>query len=86
MSRGSLLRMGRNALSPLILAMVGLGMTATVASARVVRVEVRNQEVVSDFPELGRFGPYEVIKGLIYLEVDPEGPDAATAAETVKYL
>jgi hypothetical protein len=49
-------------------------LTSTVASARVVRVEVQSQDVISDFPELGRYGPYEVIKGVIYLEVDPDNP------------
>ena len=45
-----------------------------VSDARVVRVEVTSQEVVSDASEHSRSGPYEVIKGMIYLEVDPDNP------------
>lgn len=44
------------------------------ASANVVRVEIKSREVVSESPEHSRPGPYEVIKGIIYLEVDPNAP------------
>ncbi len=46
----------------------------TTASAKVVRVEVLSQKLVSNTPEKGRTGPYEVIKGIIYLEVNPDDP------------
>jgi hypothetical protein len=42
------------------------------ATAEVVRVTISSREVVSDEPEHGRSGPYEVITGTIHLEVDPE--------------
>jgi hypothetical protein len=41
-------------------------------SAEVVKVEITSREVISDLPELIHRGPYEVIKGVIYLEVDPD--------------
>jgi len=44
------------------------------AAAKVVRVEVLSQKVVSSTSEKGRIGPYEVIKGIIYLEVNPDDP------------
>ncbi len=44
------------------------------ATAKVVRVEVLSQEVVSDSPGKGRIGSYEVIKGIMYLEVNPDDP------------
>lgn len=40
--------------------------------AEVVKVEISSREVISDLPELIHSGPYEVIKGIIYLEVDPD--------------
>jgi hypothetical protein len=42
------------------------------ATAEVVRVAISSREVVSDEPEHRRTGPYEVIKGVIHFEVDPE--------------
>jgi hypothetical protein len=44
------------------------------AAAGVVRVDVLSREVVGDWPEQSRSGPYEVIKGMMYLEVDPDDP------------
>jgi hypothetical protein len=46
-------------------------------SAKVVRVEITSREVVTETAEHGRFDPYEMLKGIMYLEVDPE--DAANA-------
>jgi hypothetical protein len=43
-------------------------------TAKVIKVEIISQEVISDQPALIRSGPYEIIKGIIYLEVDPENP------------
>jgi hypothetical protein len=56
----------------LLTAIMGLTLLPVVIAAKVVRVEVTSQEVVSDAPDHGRSGPYEVIKGMIYLEVDPD--------------
>ncbi len=46
----------------------------TAASAKVVHVEVHSRKVVSNTPEKGRIGSYEVIKGIISLEVNPDDP------------
>ncbi len=43
-------------------------------AAEVVRVEITGREVVSDAPEHMRSGPYEVIRGIVHLEVDPDNP------------
>ena len=43
-------------------------------SAEVVKLEITSREVVSDLPELIGIGAYEVIKGIIHLEVDPDNP------------
>jgi len=61
-------------LIPLIL---GITLMPSMMPAGVVRVEITSREVVSDAAEHGRYGPYEVIKGIIYLEVDPD--EAANA-------
>jgi hypothetical protein len=45
-----------------------------VAAAEVVRLEVTSREVVSEAPEHERSGPYEVLKGIVHLEVDPDNP------------
>jgi hypothetical protein len=57
------------AIAVLVLA---LGIVPPTATAEVVRVEISSREVVSDAPEHRRTGPYEVIKGVIHLEVDPD--------------
>lgn len=43
-------------------------------AAKIVRIDITSREVASDVPEHGRSGAYEVIKGRIYLEVNPENP------------
>jgi hypothetical protein len=45
-----------------------------VVAAEVVKVEIKSREIVSNSLEHARSGPYEVIKGIIYLEVDPNDP------------
>ncbi len=45
-----------------------------IVSAEVIKVEITSREVISDLPELIHIGPYEVLKGIIYLEVDPGHP------------
>ncbi|MCP4546353.1 MAG: tetratricopeptide repeat protein [bacterium] len=44
------------------------------ASARVVRVEVISREPMTDEFDTTATGPYEVLKGIIHLEVDPDNP------------
>jgi len=44
------------------------------ATAEVVKLEITSREVISGLPELIAVGPYEVIKGIIHLEVDPDNP------------
>ncbi len=44
------------------------------ATARVVRIEVTSHEMASDAPQDGPAGPYEVLKGIIYVEVNPDDP------------
>lgn len=46
----------------------------TQINAEVVKVEITSREVISGRPELLNVGDYEVIKGIIYLEVDPDNP------------
>lgn len=53
--------------------LVGLMLPGS-AAARVVRIEISSREVATDAPEDGPAGQYEVIKGIIYLEVDPDNP------------
>jgi len=43
-------------------------------AAKVVRVEVRERTEVWDVPDIARTGPYEILKGVMYLEVDPNDP------------
>jgi hypothetical protein len=51
------------------------------AGGEVVRVEVTSREVVSDSPDHERSGPYEVIKGIIHLEVNPDNPANQTIVD-----
>jgi hypothetical protein len=52
----------------------GLLLMPVFAAAGVVRVEIKSRERVSNSLEFTRSGPYEVIKGIIHLEVDPDDP------------
>ena len=73
MTRGSL----RSCPTPwnhLILAMIAAVLVPVVVAAEVIRVEVTSREVVADSAGHHRSGPYEVIKGIIHLEVDPDNP------------
>jgi tetratricopeptide (TPR) repeat protein len=54
--------------------LIGFLVLPAATAARVVRVEISSREVAPDAPEDGPAGPYEVIKGIIYLEVDPDDP------------
>jgi hypothetical protein len=53
---------------------VVIALVPEIVACRVVRVEIGNREIVSTSVEHGRAGPYEVIRGIIYLEVDPQNP------------
>jgi len=43
-------------------------------TAKVVRVEVKERKVMADVPGIARTGPYEILTGVIYLEVNPNDP------------
>ncbi len=58
----------------LVLLVIGSLLVPGPVSAKVIKVEIKSREVVSNAPEHLRSGPYEVIKGIIYLEVDPNDP------------
>ena len=58
----------------LILLLIWGMLIPSAVTAKAVKVEVIDREVISDLPELIVTGPYEVIKGIIYLEVDPDNP------------
>jgi hypothetical protein len=43
-------------------------------TAKVVRVEVKERNEIADLPDIASTGPYEILKGVIYLEVNPDDP------------
>ncbi len=43
-------------------------------TAKVVRVEVKERNEIADLPDIARTGSYEILKGVIYLEVNPDDP------------
>jgi len=45
-----------------------------IVSAEMVKVEINSREELPSAPEYSQYGPYEIIKGIIYLEVDPNSP------------
>ncbi len=51
------------------------------AASRVVRFEITSREVNEDWPGLNHVGLYEVIKGVIYFEVDPDNPANQTIVD-----
>jgi hypothetical protein len=57
-----------------LILLIGGIVIPTEVAAEVVRLEITSREVISDLPELIGIGPYEVIKGIIYLEVNPDNP------------
>ena len=61
-------------MTSLALVMTCVMLLPAVVTAKVVKVEITSREVVSSAAEHSRSGPYEVIKGMIYLEVDPDDP------------
>ncbi|UCH97434.1 MAG: hypothetical protein JSV88_11430, partial [Candidatus Aminicenantes bacterium] len=58
----------------LVLLVIGSLLVPGPVIAKVIKVEIKSREVVSTSTEHLRSGPYEVIKGIIYLEVDPNDP------------
>jgi len=54
--------------------LIGFLVLPAATAARVVHIEVTSREAASDAPQDGPAGPYEVIKGAIYLEVNPDDP------------
>ncbi len=58
----------------LVLLVLGIMLMPMVATAEVFRIEITSRETISGLPELIRSGDYEIIKGIIYLEVDPNNP------------
>lgn len=58
----------------LVLLVIGFILVPKPVTAKVIKVEINSREVVSTSPEHLRSGPYEIIKGIIYLEVDPNDP------------
>ena len=58
----------------LVLSVIVAILIPVAVAAEVVRVEITSREVVSDAPEHMRSGPYEVIRGIVHLEVDPDNP------------
>jgi hypothetical protein len=58
----------------LVLLIAGIALAPSTVAAEVVRLEIKDREVVSTSSDHGRSGPYEVITGIIHLEVDPDNP------------
>ena len=57
-----------------VLLVISIILMPKVVTAKVVKVEINSREVVPTSPEHIRSGPYEEIKGILYLEVDPNDP------------
>jgi hypothetical protein len=63
------------------LIILGIVLMPSMIYAKVVRVEITSREVVTEAAEHGQYDPYEVLKGIIYLEVDPEDVANALVAD-----
>lgn len=74
MKRFDNLRRSKITVISLALVMVCIMFIPAVVTAKVVKVEITSRKVVSNAVDHSRSGPYEVIKGIIYLEVDPDNP------------
>lgn len=74
MKRFDNLRRSKITVISLALVMVCIMFLPAVVTAKVVKVEITSRKVVSNAVDHSRSGPYEVIKGIIYLEVDPDNP------------
>ena len=60
--------------SPLLVVGLLAGVCASAAEAQVTRVEVLSREAMHDGQPVGEAGPYEVLRGRIHGEVDPDDP------------
>ncbi|MGD9347893.1 MAG: alpha/beta hydrolase domain-containing protein, partial [Candidatus Aminicenantes bacterium] len=58
----------------IVMMMLGFVLVPERLDAKVVRIEVTSRKVLSKTPDHSRFGPYEVIRGMLHLEVDPDDP------------
>lgn len=58
----------------LLILLIGCAAAPPEVAAEVVKIEITGREVISGRPELTGTGPYEVIKGVIHLEADPDNP------------
>ncbi|NQV36013.1 MAG: hypothetical protein HQ515_25195 [Phycisphaeraceae bacterium] len=56
----------------ILTALLVSGLLSTWVEAKVVRVEIESRTPVAEGQAFGRSGPYEQIRGKIYLEVDPD--------------
>jgi hypothetical protein len=74
MKRLDILRKSNIPVAFLSLTIICVMLMPVIVNAEVVKIEITSREVVSSSAEYGRFGPYEVIRGIIYLEVDPDDP------------
>jgi len=61
-------------LPSVVLALAVILSLSSLAGAEVVRLEVVSRDVVTDWPTDSAAGPYEVITGIIHLEVAPDAP------------
>ncbi|MEE9442507.1 MAG: alpha/beta hydrolase domain-containing protein [candidate division Zixibacteria bacterium] len=66
---GDILRAGL-----ILLLNIVLLFTPLIVSAKVVRLDISSREIIQNSEEQSMSGPYEMIKGIIYLEVDPNDP------------
>ena len=57
-----------------ILLIIAIILLPIAATAKVVKVEITSRETVPSSAEYIRSGSYEILKGVIYLEVDPDDP------------
>lgn len=61
-----------NARIPIVL--LSLLVLSSALNARVIRFEVKERQVIADLPDVSTTGPYEILKGVLYLEVNPDDP------------
>jgi len=53
---------------------IGMFSMSLLVLAKVTKVEITSRKVLSNSMQNSRYGPYEVMKGKIYLEVNPDNP------------
>jgi len=62
-------------------AILGASVLLPSAQAEVVRVQIDRREAFADGHAFGHTGPYEIVAGRLYLEVDPRDPANARVAD-----